>query len=199
MGNAIVAKEKKPGIFRKAGSYLYRTLADDGTSRDDRDIVQIIADSVMGPTPGRKVARTSAVAGASLAIGGLFSGSVTLMTVGGITFIVGGTAEAIQYLKGNKENEVEDAPHLEDITDDQAIEEVGVAKAAEAKSNLYVILKDVATSTFQMTEAKFNQLWSQAQAHSLHNQKFSGAKKQRYNDIVNVAAAMGKVQLKAAS
>ena len=206
--NETKKDEKKPGLLKRAASWTWHTLADDGIeNHDDRDLFQVIADTVMGPTPGRKAARSATAVGAGTAVAGIVSGSVTTLTIGGITFIVGGVAEGIQWYRGRHQDDedVVDAPtpQLEEPSDVETIENVGANEAgkaaSEAKSNLYAVLKDVAVSKFKMTEAKWNQLWSQAQAHEKKGQKFSGAKKQRYLDVVNVAQALGLVQTKPAA
>lgn len=182
-----MTKDKKPGVFKRAGSWLYHTLADDGVeNHDDRDIFQVIADSVMGPTPGRKVARSATAAGATAAIGGIFTGSATLITIGGVTFIVGGVAEGVQWYKGRK---VTDAPKVS-CTDEQAVEAAGMEQAAKATSSLHAVLKSVATGEiFQLSERKFEQLFSRAQAQTPMNQKDQLI----YNSIVRLAERDGLV------
>jgi hypothetical protein len=184
-------EEPKPGVFRRMGSYFYHTLADTPTEdNDNRDLFQVMADTVMGPTPGRKAARSASAIGGATAVAGFASGSITLLTIGGITFIVGGTAEAVQYIRGRK-SDVVDAPEVT-ASDEQAVEGVGMAEAAKNEDNLHGILKSVATGDiFQLNDRAWNQVWSQAK-----DKQLSKKNSRLYNSIVRLAARDGLVTLK---
>lgn len=188
--NTNGTEPKKPGIFRRAGSYLYHTLADDANQTEDRDLFQVIADSVMGPTPGRKAARSATVVGGGVAVAGIVSGSVTTLTIGGITFVVGGVAEGVQWLRGRKQELAEgvDAPQVM-AKDEDAVESVGMAEAGKAKNGLHAILKMVATGeVFQLSERRFEQLWGKANSNALNPKD-----KQLYNSVVRLAERDGLV------
>lgn len=185
----------KPGTLKRMGGWLYHTLADDSREQDDRDIVQVIADTIIGPTPGRKAARSAAAVGAGVVVGGVVGGSITTMVIGGVTFLVGGVAETIQFVKGRPskvvEAEVTNAPVIEaNASDEQVVDAVGLANAAKAENNLHTALKSTALGDiFQMSERKFEQLWSRAQANANMNKKDQGI----YNSIVRLAEREGLV------
>jgi hypothetical protein len=190
-----VKRVEKPGKIRRAAGWLFHTLADE--SDDDRDAFQVIADTVMGPTPGRKVARSAAAVGAGGLVTGLVVGSPTIAVIGGVTMAVGGTAEVVQLVRGRRRSAdpVADIPKAIQPTDQQVADQLGVSRAVMAKDNLHAILKDIAVGTFKWTASRFESLWSDAKAHEQGLRQMSSRDKSSYNDLLNVAESMGRVQL----
>jgi len=198
--NEANTNENKASWLKRLGSYAWHTLADDRTEleQDDRDIFQVVADSVLGRTPASKAARSGSAVGAGVAVAGIAKGSMTLFTVGGITFLVCATAEGIRIVRGRNpkdDEDVADAPVIEEPSDVEVVEEVGTKAAAEAESNIHAILKDVAVTTFGWSERKFDQLWSKAKGHEKGGQKLNGKDKAKYTDLVNVAKNLGRIKL----
>ena len=193
--NETKKDEKKPGLLKRAASWTWHTLADDRSEieQDDRDLFQVVADSVLGRTPGHKVARSGVAVGGGIFLSGLLKGSATVVAVGGLTFLVSATGEIIQIVRGRnpkddaKVAEIADAPV---VTDDQAVEAAGMAEAAQAKDNLHAVLKSVFTGTLGKSKDLWAQVWSDVKNHEK-----TGAKvKPRYKELYEMTVACAKAQ-----
>lgn len=191
--NAGRKKAIKRGWLSRVGGYIVDTL--DG--RDDgRDVFQIVADTVLGEGPGEKISTGVAVGGGVAAGVGSIAGEPILVVTGLTTAGVGvlgrlgfgvnrrrKALKAMGFYKGQTEEEAADAPEVE-ASDDQAVEAVGVARAAQSEDNAQAVLGSIATGEiFQLSEGKWNQLWQRARARSKMNKSDSSL----YNAIVRYA------------
>lgn len=184
------SKNAKPGWLRRFGGYLVDTL--DPKEKEERDLFQIVADTVLGEGPAEKISSGVVIGGGVAAGVGSAIGEPVLVVTGLTTAGVGvlgrlgfSVNRRRKMLKdmGIYKGEVEDAPEVE-ATDDQAVEAAGMSKAAQSEDNAQAVLGSIATGEiFQLSEGKWNQLWQRARARS----KMNKADSSLYNAIVRFA------------
>lgn len=170
--NKATETQGKRGFWGTVGAgcrYIGRTLSQDPLKGDNRDLFQICVDGVMGKGPGRKVARGTAYTGVAITAASIVSGSVTGTIIGGVTAASGITGEVVQVLRG-RSRRTEAAVDAPKVTDEQAVESLGIATAAKAEDNAAAVLESVATGPiFKLSKDKWNQIWGRVRARTPMN------------------------------